>query len=95
MGLTKQIDISNSAVPQWKNGIHSPSLLNCLLLFLVSDGRIGIFDLLSHRDQTKLERYLMRIPRDRVEEMRVEFQNHFNNYAQGEIGYYLEDEDCL
>ena len=87
--------INRSVLSNWNLGKQSPSLLSVITLFLISDGHITVFDLLSDRDKVLLSQFLDRLPDDRIEELVVELQKSFNEYHREVITDYLDDKDLL
>ena len=73
----------------WRNGQQTPSLLSVISLFCITDGHVGIWDLLSLKDQYLLDRFLDKLPPERINELIIELQNHFNTYTLNQLR-----EDC-
>jgi len=79
----------------WRNGKQSPSLLNVLALFIISDGNVSVIDMLSEKDQFLLTQFLYKLSNDKLSELIVRLQKSFNNYSITTITDYLDDEDLL
>lgn len=93
--IMEAAQINRSVLSNWNLGKQSPSLLSVIILFLISDGHITVFDLLSNRDKVLLSQFLDRIPQDRLSELVEELQKAFNTYHYKVITDYLDDEDLL
>lgn len=93
--LLEKVGISRTAKHHWYNKSSSPSLLNALILFILTDGHVGIFEMMSKKDEAYLDKFLDRIPVDRANELKVRLQNHYNTYATKVLGEYERGEDLL
>jgi len=93
--IIDKVHVDKSTYVAWIKNVRTPSLVHTIILFLISDGHIGVFDLLSEKDQYTLEGFIDNIPEERLNQMVVDLQNVFNSYTRALVLHHLEDQELL
>jgi len=67
--LIKATGISHGSFSNWNRKVQTPSLLHMISLFMVSDGNVGVLDMLSDKDEYLLQEVIKKLPEERLEDL--------------------------